>query len=103
MFSVLNTLSEYTFFYISKNISSYTFLIVFKIIESLQCILKAVYPLGCRNISKLLNGQNAHSRFKPHRKKQINEYEDFFIYVKYQQNLAKQSKKALCNDSRPST
>ena len=40
MYSVLNTLSEYTYFYISKNITSYTFLLVFKIIECLQCILK---------------------------------------------------------------
>ena len=34
------TLSEYTIFYISKNITSYSFLLVFKIVESLQCILK---------------------------------------------------------------
>ena len=40
MYSVLNTLSEYTYFYISKDITLYTFLLVFKIIESLQCILK---------------------------------------------------------------
>ena len=40
MYSVLNTLSEYTYFYISKNITSYTFVLVFKIVESLQCILK---------------------------------------------------------------
>ena len=39
MYKVLNTLSEYTYFYISKNITSYTFLVVFKIVESLQ-----VYP-----------------------------------------------------------
>ena len=39
MYSVLNTLSEYTYFYISKNITSYTFLLIFKIVESLQCIL----------------------------------------------------------------
>ena len=40
MYSVLNTLSEYTYFYISKNITLYLFLLVFKIVESLQCILK---------------------------------------------------------------
>ena len=40
MYSVLNTLTEYTYFYISKNITSYTLLLVFKIVESLQCILK---------------------------------------------------------------
>ena len=39
---VFYTLSEHTYFYISKNITSYTFLLVFKIIESLQCILKAI-------------------------------------------------------------
>ena len=36
----LNILSEYTYFYISKNITSYTFLHVCKIVESLQCIPK---------------------------------------------------------------
>ena len=40
MYSVLNTLSEYTYFYISKSITSYTFLYVFKIVQSLQYILK---------------------------------------------------------------
>ena len=40
MYSVSNTLSEYIYFYISKNISSYTLLLVFKIAESLNCILK---------------------------------------------------------------
>ena len=38
MYSVLNTLLEYTYCYISKNIT--TFWLVFKIAESLQCILK---------------------------------------------------------------
>ena len=45
MYSVLNTLSEYTYFCISKNITSYTFLLVFKIVESLQCIFKNVVDL----------------------------------------------------------
>ena len=40
MYSVLNTLLEYTYCYMSKNITSYTFWLVFKIVESLQCILK---------------------------------------------------------------
>ena len=40
MYSVLNTLSEYTYFYISRNITSYTLLFVFKIVESFQGILK---------------------------------------------------------------
>ena len=39
MCSVLNTLSEYAYFYISKGVTSHTFLLVFKVIESLQCIL----------------------------------------------------------------
>ena len=39
MYSVLNTFSEYRYFYMSKNITSYTFLLVFKIFESLQYIL----------------------------------------------------------------
>ena len=39
MYSALNTFSEYTYFYISKNITSYTFLLVFKV-ERFQCILK---------------------------------------------------------------
>ena len=43
MYSVLSTLSEYTYFYISKNITSYTFLLVLKIDESLHCILKNKY------------------------------------------------------------
>ena len=40
MYSVFNTLSEYTYFYILKNITLYTFSLVFKIVASLQCILK---------------------------------------------------------------
>ena len=36
----MNTLSEYTYFYIPKIITSYTFLLAFEIIESLRCILK---------------------------------------------------------------
>ena len=40
MYSVLNTFSEHTYFYISKNITSYKFWLVFKIVESLHCILK---------------------------------------------------------------
>ena len=40
MHTVLNALSEYTYFYILKNITLYIFLLVFKIVESLQCIYK---------------------------------------------------------------
>ena len=43
MHSVLNLLSEYTYYYISKNITSYTFLIVLKVAESSQWILKNKY------------------------------------------------------------
>ena len=34
-YSVLNTLSEYTYIYISKNITSYTSLLVFKIVQNI--------------------------------------------------------------------
>ena len=37
---LVSTESEYTYFYIWKNIASNTFLIVFKIVESLQYIFK---------------------------------------------------------------
>ena len=40
MYSLLTTLSKYTYFSISENTTSYTFLLVSKIVESLQCILK---------------------------------------------------------------
>ena len=36
----MNTLSECTYFYISKSITLYTFLLVFKIVKSLQRIIK---------------------------------------------------------------
>ena len=53
MYSVLNTLSEYTYFYISKDITLYTFLLVFKIIESLQCILKEINRLISKGMSNI--------------------------------------------------
>ena len=40
VYSVFNSLSEYIYFDISKNITSYTFL-VFKMLESLWCITKS--------------------------------------------------------------
>ena len=43
MYSVLNTLSEYTYFYISKNITSCTLLLLFKIVKSFECVLKLKY------------------------------------------------------------
>ena len=54
MYSVLNTLSGYRYFYISKNITSYTFLLVFKIVENLQCILKTKMPLTVLNCYTIL-------------------------------------------------
>ena len=39
MYGVMNTFSEYTYFYISKNITSYNLLIVFKIDESFSVSL----------------------------------------------------------------
>ena len=39
MYSILNTPSEYTYFYISKIIAYALLLLVFKIVENLQCIL----------------------------------------------------------------
>ena len=38
MYIVLNTLSEYIYFYISKNVTSYIFLLVFISVETIQCI-----------------------------------------------------------------
>ena len=50
----------------------------------LTCYLrsfKVICPLGCRNIGKLLNGQNAHFRFKPHGKyKSMNTKAYFYLY-----------------------
>ena len=39
MYSILNTISKYTYFYVLKNITSYTFLLAFKLGKSLQSIL----------------------------------------------------------------
>ena len=50
MYSVLNTLAEYTIFYISKNNTSCTFLLVFKIWESLQCILNTDCRFFCEQV-----------------------------------------------------
>ena len=41
---MLNTLSKYKYFYISKNITSCIFLLIFKTDESLQCILNVNLP-----------------------------------------------------------
>ena len=43
MYSVLNELSDYIYFYISKNMLLHTLLLfVFKIVESRKCILKGL-------------------------------------------------------------
>ena len=47
--NVLNKLSEYIYFYISRNITLYTFVACFKTIKSLQCILTNL--ITCREIS----------------------------------------------------
>ena len=48
MYSVWNTLSEYSYFCTSKNILLYALLLViFKIVESLQCILKVYFLSTC--------------------------------------------------------
>ena len=39
MYNILNVQSEYTYFYITKNVTTYSFLVVSKIVESLQCVL----------------------------------------------------------------
>ena len=51
MYSLLNTLSKYTYFYISRNITSYTFLLAFKNVKSLQCILNSNKAHSHDNIS----------------------------------------------------
>ena len=51
MFSVLNTVSECTYFYIY--ITSYTILLVFKIVQNLQCILKQLFGKGV-NVKRFL-------------------------------------------------
>ena len=51
MYEILIALSQYTYFYISKNIISYTFFLVFKIVENLQCIIKQ--SLNMRHILKV--------------------------------------------------
>ena len=61
MYSVLNTLSEYKYFYISKTLLHRLLLLVSKIIENLQCILKRLldwtllyYKAHRRDVSRLM-------------------------------------------------
>ena len=64
MYSVLNTLSEYTYFYIPKDITSYTFLLVFKIVESPQSILNFLerIAMGMDTSKKLIINGNVLSQ-----------------------------------------
>ena len=53
MYIVLNKLSEYLYFHVSKNITSYTFFLVFKIAERLQCILNYYFRVNFAYLMKL--------------------------------------------------
>ena len=58
MYSVLNTLSEYTYFYISKTLLHTLLLLVSKIAENLRCILNLVNnltPLGLWQLKTVLS------------------------------------------------
>ena len=59
MYCVLNTISEYTYFFISKSITSYTFLFAFKIFKSLQCILKVTVKGGIWKIAAFKFSENS--------------------------------------------
>ena len=61
IYSVLNALSEHTYFYISKNITSYTFVACF---ESLQCILNANVTLNLKFFLEVLF--HLHGIYKSH-------------------------------------
>ena len=50
---VLNALSEYTYFCISRHITSYAFLLVFIIVESLQYILREKISKNSIGLNKL--------------------------------------------------
>ena len=63
MYSVLNTLLQYTYFYISKSITSYTFLLVFKIVVSLHCVsLKELHKTDIRQHWFALHFSPAHTQ-----------------------------------------
>ena len=53
MYSVLNKLSEYIYFYIPKNITLYIFVLVFKIVESLEGDIKEHNPKVCNKDIKI--------------------------------------------------
>ena len=63
MYSVLNTLLQYTYFYISKSITSYTFLLAFKIVVSLHCVsLKELHKTDKRQHWFALHFSPAHTQ-----------------------------------------
>ena len=47
MNNVLNTISKYTFFYITKVITSYSFLLVLKTVETISVSLRFRKPKPC--------------------------------------------------------
>ena len=56
MYGVLNTLSEHTYFYVSKTLVYTFFLLVFKIAKNLQCIFKS------NNLYQITNANNINSK-----------------------------------------
>ena len=80
-YSVLNKLPEYTYFHISKNITSYTF--VAKIVESLQCILKAIANLFSNEKRGLILYENNHYN-KPYGKAASFEIDIFLSTITFQ-------------------
>ena len=80
-YSVLNKLPEYTYFHISKNITSYTF--VAKIVESLQCILKAIANLFSYGKRGLILYENNYYN-KPYKKVASFEIDIFLSTITFQ-------------------
>ena len=55
MYSKLNTLSEYTYFYVSKTLLHTLLFLVFKIVKNLWCILKQIFSDGTESVhSKII-------------------------------------------------
>ena len=77
MFSVFNILSEYAYFYISKNITLYIFPIVFEIIESLQCIIKSGHSKkNSKNNIRFYHWNGNHDTALYYQEQNINSYND---------------------------
>ena len=58
MYSILHTLSENTYFYISKSIISYAFFLFLEIIKSFQCILMEIMSIAQFDNTKILIGSD---------------------------------------------